>query len=118
MIVAALIVKTAAIRIAYRCSRREVNWRPRASASGPGVAADPAASSATSPPEKAAPAHQHGDEQQAVIAAMLLVVIVPLWVNSDRIDKTAVRRSEVQAVADRWANDAGWSVTGVTAACN
>jgi uncharacterized hydrophobic protein (TIGR00271 family) len=51
----------------------------------------------------------------AVIAALLLVVIVPLWINSDRIDKTAVRESEVQAVAERWANDAGWSVTGVTA---
>ena len=51
----------------------------------------------------------------AVIAALLLVVIVPLWINSDQIDKTSVRQSEVQAVADRWANDAGWSVAGVTA---
>jgi len=51
----------------------------------------------------------------AVIAALLLVVIVPLWINSDRIDRTATRQSEVQAVAGRWANDAGWSVTGVTA---
>jgi uncharacterized hydrophobic protein (TIGR00271 family) len=51
----------------------------------------------------------------AVIVTLLLVVIVPLWINSDRIDRTAVRQSEVQAVAERWANDAGWSVTGVTA---
>src|SRR5271163_1573873 len=51
----------------------------------------------------------------AVIAALLLVVIVPLWINSDRIDKASVRESEVQAVAGRWANDANWSVTGVTA---
>jgi uncharacterized hydrophobic protein (TIGR00271 family) len=51
----------------------------------------------------------------AVVAALLLVVIVPLWINSDRIDKTNVRQSEVQAVAGRWADDAGWSVTGVTA---
>jgi uncharacterized hydrophobic protein (TIGR00271 family) len=51
----------------------------------------------------------------AIIATLLLVVIVPLWINSDRIDKTAVRQSEVQAVAGRWANDAGWSVTSVTA---
>jgi uncharacterized hydrophobic protein (TIGR00271 family) len=50
-----------------------------------------------------------------VIAALLLVVIVPLQINSDRIDKTSVRESEVQAVADRWAGDASWSVTGVTA---
>jgi hypothetical protein len=51
----------------------------------------------------------------AVVAALLLVLIVPLWINSDRIDKTSVRQSEVQAVAERWATDAGWSVTGVTA---
>jgi hypothetical protein len=43
------------------------------------------------------------------------VVIVPLWVNSDRIDRTSVRESEVQAVAEHWASDAGWSVVGVTA---
>ncbi len=51
----------------------------------------------------------------AIIAALLLVVIVPLWINSDRIDKTAVQESEVQAVAGRWASDAGWSVPSVTA---
>jgi len=51
----------------------------------------------------------------AIIAALLLVVIVPLWINSERIDKTTVRESEVQAVAGHWANDAGWSVEGVTA---
>ena len=50
----------------------------------------------------------------AVIAVLLLVVIIPLQINSDRIDKTNVRQSEVQAVAGRWATDAGWSVTGVT----
>jgi len=51
----------------------------------------------------------------AIIAALLLVVIIPLRINSDRIDKTTVRQSEVQAVAERWADNAGWSVTGVTA---
>jgi hypothetical protein len=51
----------------------------------------------------------------AIIAALLFVVIVPLQINSDRIDKTSARQSEVQAVAERWANNAGWSVTGVTA---
>jgi uncharacterized hydrophobic protein (TIGR00271 family) len=51
----------------------------------------------------------------AIIAVLLLVVIVPLQINTDRIDKTNVRQSEVQAVAQRWANGAGWSVTGVTA---
>ncbi|HTR69183.1 MAG TPA: DUF389 domain-containing protein, partial [Mycobacteriales bacterium] len=51
----------------------------------------------------------------AVIVALLLVVIIPLWINSERIDKTTTRESQVQAVVDRWANDAGWSVIGVTA---
>jgi uncharacterized hydrophobic protein (TIGR00271 family) len=50
-----------------------------------------------------------------VIAALLLVVIVPLWISSDRIYKTTVRQSDVQAVAEHWASDAGWSVVGVTA---
>ena len=43
----------------------------------------------------------------AVIAVLLLVVIVPVRINSEQIDKTSVRQSEVQAVAERWANDAG-----------
>jgi uncharacterized hydrophobic protein (TIGR00271 family) len=51
----------------------------------------------------------------AIIACLLLVVIVPLWINSERIDKTTVRETEVQAVAEHWASDAGWSVVGVTA---
>jgi uncharacterized hydrophobic protein (TIGR00271 family) len=50
-----------------------------------------------------------------IIAALLLVVIVPLQINSDRIDNTNARQSAVQAVAGRWANDADWSVTGVIA---
>lgn len=51
----------------------------------------------------------------AVIACLLLAVVVPLSINSDRISKTTVRQSDVQAVAGHWANDAGWSVVGVTA---
>jgi uncharacterized hydrophobic protein (TIGR00271 family) len=51
----------------------------------------------------------------SIIALLLLVVLVPLRINSDRIDKTQVRQADVQAVADHWANDAGWSVVGVTA---
>jgi uncharacterized hydrophobic protein (TIGR00271 family) len=50
-----------------------------------------------------------------IIAVLLLAVLVPLSMNSNRVDKTMVRQSEVQAVADHWANDAGWSVLGVTA---
>ena len=49
-----------------------------------------------------------------IIALLLLAVLVPLWINSERIDKAQVQRAEVQAVADHWANDAGWSVLGVT----
>ena len=64
--------------------------------------------------QRAATASRYGGAV-ALIAALLLVVIVPLWINSDRIDKTAVRESQVQAVADLWANDAGWSVAAVTA---
>jgi uncharacterized membrane protein len=37
----------------------------------------------------------------AILAALLFATIVPLWINSDRIDKAAVRQSEVQAVAER-----------------
>ncbi len=64
---------------------------------------------------QAAAAGFHRGVAVALIAALLLVVIVPLWINSDRIDKTTVRESEVQAVAEHWANDVGWSVVGVTA---
>jgi uncharacterized hydrophobic protein (TIGR00271 family) len=49
-----------------------------------------------------------------LIACLLLAVIVPLWINSDRINKTTVRQSDVQAVAVHWASEAGWSVAGVT----
>ena len=51
----------------------------------------------------------------AVVAIFLIVVIVPLTINSDRIDRTTVRQADVQAVADHWANAAGWSVVGVAA---
>ncbi len=50
-----------------------------------------------------------------IIVLLLGAVLVPLWINSDRIDKTMIRQSDVQAVADHWANDAGWSVVGVVA---
>ena len=51
----------------------------------------------------------------ALIVVLLGVVLVPLWINSDRVDKTTIRQATVQAVAKHWANDAGWSVTGVAA---
>ena len=54
----------------------------------------------------------------AVIAVLLVAVIVPLRINSERIDKTTLLQSEVQAVAEHWASDADWSVAGVTATGN
>jgi uncharacterized membrane protein len=50
-----------------------------------------------------------------IIALLLAAVLVPLWINSDRIDKTTIRQADVQAVAEHWASDASWSVIGVTA---
>ena len=50
-----------------------------------------------------------------VIVLLLGAVLVPLWINSDRVDKTTIRQSDVQAVADQWASEAGWSVIGVAA---
>jgi uncharacterized hydrophobic protein (TIGR00271 family) len=49
-----------------------------------------------------------------VIVVLLGAVLVPLWTNSDRVDKTTIRQSSVQAVAEVWADDSGWSVIGVT----
>ena len=48
-------------------------------------------------------------------AAALAAVLAPLWIDSERIDKTTIRLSDVQAVAEHWASEAGWSVIGVTA---
>jgi uncharacterized hydrophobic protein (TIGR00271 family) len=51
-----------------------------------------------------------------LIAVLLAGVIVPLSINSDRIERTAVREANVRAVAEHWATTAGWSVVGVTSA--
>ena len=51
-----------------------------------------------------------------IIAALLVAVIVPLTISSNRIDRTTIRQTDVQAVAEHWASGAGWSVTGVNAA--
>jgi len=49
----------------------------------------------------------------ALISVFLIAVIVPLRAATLRIDRHAVPVIEVQAVADRWASNAGWTVTGV-----
>jgi uncharacterized hydrophobic protein (TIGR00271 family) len=50
-----------------------------------------------------------------LIIGLLVAVLVPLWGNSERIDKTATRQSDVREVAEQWASDAGWSIVAVTA---
>jgi uncharacterized membrane protein len=50
-----------------------------------------------------------------LIAAALGAVLVPLWIDSDRINQTTVRQTDVQAVAEHWASAAGWSVVDVSA---
>jgi hypothetical protein len=36
----------------------------------------------------------------ALLLLLLLAVLAPLWINSERIDKTTIRPSDVQAVAE------------------
>ena len=67
------------------------------------------------PPGQATSPAFHRASAVVLIACLLLAVIIPLWVNSDRINKTTIRQSEVQAVAGHWASGAGWSVASVTA---
>ena len=53
----------------------------------------------------------HRSVAVVIIALLLLLaVLAPLWINSERIDKTTIRPSDVQAVAEHWASEAGWSV--------
>jgi uncharacterized hydrophobic protein (TIGR00271 family) len=49
-----------------------------------------------------------------LVGLLLAAVIVPLWVNSQHFDRDNIRLTGVQAVADRWADAAGWSVLGVS----
>ena len=48
-----------------------------------------------------------------VIGLLMAAVIVPLWVNSQRYDRTSSHVTSVRAVANQWADDAGWVVLGV-----
>jgi uncharacterized hydrophobic protein (TIGR00271 family) len=50
-----------------------------------------------------------------IIVVFLAVVIVPLWANSDTVDRTTTREAGVGAVAEQWVNPVGWTVVGVTA---
>jgi hypothetical protein len=48
-----------------------------------------------------------------LLLLLLAAVLAPLRINSERIGKTTIRPSDVQAVAEHWASEAGWSVIGV-----
>jgi uncharacterized hydrophobic protein (TIGR00271 family) len=49
-----------------------------------------------------------------LVGVLLLAVIVPLWINSQHYDRSNIQVTGVEAVASHWANDAGWSVLGVS----
>jgi uncharacterized hydrophobic protein (TIGR00271 family) len=53
-----------------------------------------------------------------LIAVLLGAVIVPLYIDSERIDQTLARQDSVQAVAQHWAGGSGWAVSEVTATGN
>ena len=50
----------------------------------------------------------------ALVALLLLAVVLPLWINSVHFNRSSVQVTEVQAIANRWAAAAGWSVLGVS----
>jgi hypothetical protein len=60
----------------------------------------------------------HRSVAVVIIASLLLLaaaVLAPLWINSERTDRTTIRPRDVQAAAEHWASEASWSAIGVTA---
>ena len=53
-----------------------------------------------------------------LIGLLLVLVVIPLAINSRRTDATTVRQQDVQAVAQHWADKAGWAVVAVSASGN
>jgi len=53
-----------------------------------------------------------------LIGVLLVLVVIPLAINSRRTDATTVRQQDVQAVAQHWADKAGWAVVAVSASGN
>ena len=49
-----------------------------------------------------------------IVVALIVLVAVPLVANSARVDQTTVRNQHIEAVAEAWADPAGWSVVAVT----
>jgi uncharacterized hydrophobic protein (TIGR00271 family) len=50
-----------------------------------------------------------------LVGVLLVLVVIPLAINSRRTDATTVRQQDVQAVAQHWADKAGWAVVAVGA---
>jgi uncharacterized hydrophobic protein (TIGR00271 family) len=48
-----------------------------------------------------------------IIGVLVVLIVVPLAINSRRTDSTTVRESDVQAVAEHWADAAHWAVVAV-----
>jgi uncharacterized hydrophobic protein (TIGR00271 family) len=49
-----------------------------------------------------------------LVGVLLVLVVIPLAINSRRTDATSVRQQDVQAVAQHWADEAGWAVVAVS----
>jgi uncharacterized hydrophobic protein (TIGR00271 family) len=64
--------------------------------------------------DQAAPSSSRHPVAYILVGLLLSAVIVPLWVNSQHFDRSNIRLTGVQAVADHWADAAGWSVLGVS----
>ncbi len=50
----------------------------------------------------------------SVVAALLVIIVIPLSLNSQRIDRTLQHQQVVSALATSWAHGAGWTVLSVT----
>jgi len=61
----------------------------------------------------AAPTFRRGSAT-AIVVALLVLVAMPLAANSARIDQTTARDQQIQAVAEQWADESGWSVVAVS----
>ena len=63
--------------------------------------------------EEDTPAFRRGSAV-AIVIALVALVAIPLAANSVRIDQTTARNQHIQAVAEAWADPAGWAVVAVS----
>jgi hypothetical protein len=54
-------------------------------------------------------------QSRTLIGVLLVLVVIPVAINSRQTDATTVRQQDVQAVAQHWAEKAGWAVVAVSA---